>query len=87
MWSWPLIGKQAEAIRDERGSTCFLDAARMLAALIKEYLILSLTLVVDRVGHHRAEAVFFAVVPLELTLETQTHSVHVHVLDALCVAS
>ena len=42
-----------------------------------------LTLVVDGVGHHWAEAVLPAVIPLELTLKTQTHSIHVHVLDAL----
>lgn len=42
-----------------------------------------LTLVVDGVGHHWAETVFSAVLPLELTLKTQTHGVHVHVFNAL----
>lgn len=45
-----------------------------------------LTLVVDGIGDHRAEVVFPAVVPLQLTLETEAHSVHVHVLDALRVS-
>lgn len=42
-----------------------------------------LTLVIDGTGHHGTERVLPAVVPLQLALETQTHSIHVHVLDAL----
>lgn len=51
------------------------------------FMVVCLTLVIDGVGHDWAEAVFSAVVPLELALKTQTHCVHVHVFNALWVTS
>lgn len=47
--------------------------------------MLRLTLVIDGAGHHGTETVLPAIVPLQLALETQTHHIHVHVLNALGV--
>lgn len=45
-----------------------------------------LTLVIDGVGHYGVQEVPLSIHPLQLTLETQPHHVHVHVLDAFRVA-
>lgn len=47
---------------------------------------LALTLVIDGVGNHRGEGDSVSILSFHLALETQSHHVHVHVLNALRVA-
>lgn len=80
MSSWPLSTRQTM-------KTTYESQEVHLHKSSWSFMVVCLTLVIDGVGHDWAETVFSAVIPLELTLKTQTHCVHVHVFNALWVTS